>query len=157
MVDKINFVDFCIFKFFLKNVCFIYKEFVEFFGMIRQRIFCRMNCFEQSGVILKYIVIFDYDVFGYVYVVFGIILKFGVNVKDVIEVFKEDEYVKVIQCVFGFYNFVIYVIGFKDMREFERIIFEIFKKVFVIDYMDVMFIIEIIKFEIFQFLFFFYF
>ncbi|WCN27260.1 MULTISPECIES: Lrp/AsnC family transcriptional regulator [Thermococcus] len=147
MADKINPVDLRILKLLSKNARLTYKELAELLGTTRQRISRRMNRLEQSGVILKYTVIPDYDALGYVHVVLGITLKPGANVKDAIEALKEDEHVKVIQRALGSHNLVIHVIGPKDMRELERIISEISKKVPAIDHMDVTFITETIKFE----------
>ncbi len=77
MADKINPVDHRILKLLSKNARLTYKELAELLGTTRQRISRRMNRLEQSGVILKYTVIPDYDALGYIHVVLGITLKPG--------------------------------------------------------------------------------
>lgn len=147
MRDKITAIDLRILKLLAKNARLTYKELAELLGTTRQRISRRMNRLEQSGVILKYTVIPNYDALGYIHVVLGVTVKPDVDIEEVINVLKNDENVKVIQRAIGSHNLVLHVIGPKDMKELERIISEVTKKIPGIESLDITFITETVKFE----------
>ncbi|AIU70575.1 transcriptional regulator [Thermococcus eurythermalis] len=147
MRDKITAIDLRILKLLAKNARLTYKELAELLGTTRQRISRRMNRLEQSGVILKYTIIPDYDAMGYIHVVLGVTIKPDVDIGEVINVLKNDENVKVIQRAIGSHNLVLHVIGPKDMKELERIISEVTKKIPGIESLDITFITETVKFE----------
>lgn len=147
MRDKITAIDLRILKLLAKNARLTYKELAELLGTTRQRISRRMNKLEQSGVILKYTVIPNYDALGYIHVVLGVTVKPDVDIEEVISVLKNDENVKIIQRAIGSHNLVLHVIGPKDMKELERIISEVTKKIPGIESLDITFITETVKFE----------
>ena len=147
MSDKITAVDLRILKLLAKNARLTYKELAELLGTTRQRISRRMNRLEQNGVILKYTVIPNYDALGYIYVILGVTIRPEKDIDKVIETLKEDENVKIIQRALGSHNLVIHIIGPKDMRELEKIISEVTKKIPGIEHLDITFITETVKFE----------
>ncbi|WP_297512885.1 Lrp/AsnC family transcriptional regulator [Thermococcus sp.] len=147
MSDKITAVDLRILKLLAKNARLTYKELAELLGTTRQRISRRMNRLEQNGVILKYTVIPNYDALGYIYVILGVTIRPEKDIDKIIETLKEDENVKIIQRALGSHNLVIHIIGPKDMRELEKIIAEVTKKIPGIEHLDITFITETVKFE----------
>ncbi|MEO2152669.1 MAG: Lrp/AsnC family transcriptional regulator [Thermococcus sp.] len=147
MSDKITAVDLRILKLLAKNARLTYKELAELLGTTRQRISRRMNRLEQNGVILKYTVIPNYDALGYIHVILGVTVRPEVDVGELIATLKEDENVKIIQRALGSHNLVIHIIGPKDMRELEKIIAEVTKKIPGIEHLDITFITETVKFE----------
>jgi len=147
MGDKITSIDLRILKLLSKNARLTYKELAELLGTTRQRISRRMNRLEQNGIILKYTVIPNYDALGYIHVILGVTVKPGVNLDGVIEGLKEEENVKIIQRALGSHNLVLHIIGPKDMRELEKIIAEVTKKIPGIEHLDITFVTETVKFE----------
>jgi len=147
MRDKITAVDLRILKLLAKNARLTYKELAELLGTTRQRISRRMNRLEQNRVILKYTIIPNYDALGYIHVALGVTIKPDVNIDEVISVLKNDENVKIIQRTIGSHNLVLHVLGPKDMKELERILSEVTKKIPGIERLDVIFITETVKFE----------
>ena len=147
MADKITPIDMRILKLLAKNARLTYKELAELLGTTRQRISRRMNRLEQNGVVLKYTVIPNYDALGYVHVILGITLKPGVNLDEVIEELKKDENVKIIQRALGSHNLVVHIVGPRDMKELERTISEVTKKIPGVEHLDITFITETVKFE----------
>ncbi|WP_456367214.1 Lrp/AsnC family transcriptional regulator [Thermococcus sp.] len=147
MAEKINPVDLHILKLLSKNARLTYKELAELLGTTRQRISRRMNRLEQSGVVLKYTVIPNYEALGYVHVILGITLKPDVDIDEVTKMLAKDENVKILQRALGSHNLVVHIIGPKDMKELERIISGVAKKIPGIDHLDVTFITETVKFE----------
>ncbi len=148
MADKINGIDIRILKLLSKNARLTYKELAEILGTTRQRISRRMDRLERNGVIQKYTVIPNYDALGYVHVILGVTVKPGVDLDDVINAIKDDENVKIIQRALGSHNLVIHIVGPKDMKELERIITDVSKKVPGIDKLDITFVTETVKFEV---------
>lgn len=147
MADKITPIDMRILKLLAKNARLTYKELAELLGTTRQRISRRMNRLEQNGVVLKYTVIPNYDALGYVHVILGITLKPGVNLDEIIEELKKDENVKIIQRALGSHNLVVHIVGPRDMKELERTISEVTKKIPGVEHLDITFITETVKFE----------
>jgi len=147
VAEKINPVDLHILKLLSKNARLTYKELAELLGTTRQRISRRMNRLEQSGVVLKYTVIPNYEALGYVHVILGITLKPDVDIDEVTKMLAKDENVKILQRALGSHNLVVHIIGPKDMKELERIISGVAKKIPGIDHLDVTFITETVKFE----------
>ncbi|AHL22095.1 MULTISPECIES: Lrp/AsnC family transcriptional regulator [Thermococcus] len=147
MSDKITAVDLRILKLLAKNARLTYKELAELLGTTRQRISRRMNRLEQNGVILKYTVIPNYDALGYIHVILGVTVRPDVDVGELIATLKEDENVKIIQRALGSHNLVLHIIGPKDMRELEKIIAEVTKKIPGIEHLDITFVTETVKFE----------
>jgi DNA-binding Lrp family transcriptional regulator len=147
MSDKITPIDLRILKLLAKNARLTYKELAELLGTTRQRISRRMNRLEQNGVILKYTVIPNYDALGYIHVILGVTVRPDVDVDEITETLKEDENVKIIQRALGSHNLVLHIIGPKDMRELEKIIAEVTKKIPGIEHLDITFVTETVKFE----------
>jgi len=147
MADKINLVDLRILRLLSRNARLTYKELAELLGTTRQRISRRMNRLEQSGVVLKYTVIPNYDALGYVHVILGITLRPDVDIDEAIKELVQDDNVKILQRALGSHNLVVHIVGPKDMRELERIISSVTKKIPGIDHLDVTFITETVKFE----------
>ena len=147
MGDKITPIDLRILRLLAKNARLTYKELAELLGTTRQRISRRMNRLEQNGVILKYTVIPNYDALGYIHVILGVTIRPEEDIDKIIETLKEDENVKIIQRALGSHNLVIHIIGPKDMRELEKIIAEVTKKIPGIEHLDITFITETVKFE----------
>ncbi len=147
MADKITPIDMRILKLLAKNARLTYKELAELLGTTRQRISRRMNRLEQNGVVLKYTVIPNYDALGYVHVILGVTLKPGVNLDEIIEELKKDENVKIIQRALGSHNLVVHIVGPRDMKELERTISEVTKKIPGVEHLDITFITETVKFE----------
>ncbi|WP_297550391.1 Lrp/AsnC family transcriptional regulator [Thermococcus sp.] len=147
MSDKITAVDLRILKLLAKNARLTYKELAELLGTTRQRISRRMNRLEQNGIILKYTIIPNYDALGYIHVILGVTVRPDVDVGEVIATLKEDENVKIIQRALGSHNLVLHIIGPKDMRELEKIISDVTKKIPGIEHLDITFITETVKFE----------
>ena len=147
MSDKITPIDLRILKLLAKNARLTYKELAELLGTTRQRISRRMNRLEQNGIILKYTVIPNYDALGYIHVILGVTVKPDVDVGEITATLKEDENVKIIQRALGSHNLVIHIIGPKDMRELEKIISDVTKKIPGIEHLDITFVTETVKFE----------
>lgn len=148
MRDKINGIDIRILKLLSKNARLTYKELAEILGTTRQRISRRMDRLERNGIIQKYTVIPNYDALGYVHVILGITLKPTVDLDEIIQTLKDDENVKIIQRALGSHSLVIHIVGPKDMKELERIITSVSKKMPGIDKLDITFVTETIKFEV---------
>jgi len=148
MGDKINGIDIRILKLLSKNARLTYKELAEILGTTRQRISRRMDRLERNGIIQKYTIIPNYDTLGYVHVILGITVKPTVDLDDVVNTIKDDENVKIIQRGLGSHNLVVHVVGPKDMKELERIITEVSKKIPGIDKLDITFVTETVKFEV---------
>ncbi|WP_297062382.1 Lrp/AsnC family transcriptional regulator [Thermococcus sp.] len=147
MGDKITAIDLRILKLLAKNARLTYKELAELLGTTRQRISRRMNRLEQNGIVLKYTVIPNYDALGYIHVILGVTVRPDVDVGEVIATLKEDDNVKIIQRALGSHNLVLHIIGPKDMRELEKIITSITKKIPGIEHLDITFVTETVKFE----------
>ncbi|KUH32450.1 MULTISPECIES: Lrp/AsnC family transcriptional regulator [Thermococcus] len=148
MADKINGIDIRILKLLSKNARLTYKELAEILGTTRQRISRRMDRLERNGVIKKYTVIPDYDALGYVHVILGITVKPSVNIDEIIPTLVEDENIKIIQRAIGSHSLVIHIVGPKDMKELEKIISEVSRKIPGIDTLDITFVTETVKFEV---------
>ncbi|QDA31227.1 Lrp/AsnC family transcriptional regulator [Thermococcus indicus] len=148
MADKINGIDIRILKLLSRNARLTYKELAEILGTTRQRISRRMDRLERNGVIKKYTVIPDYDALGYVHVILGITLKPSVNIDEIIPALVEDENIKIIQRAIGSHSLVVHIVGPKDMKELERIIAEVSRKIPGIDKLDITFVTETVKFEV---------
>jgi len=148
MVDKINGIDIRILKLLSRNARLTYKELAEILGTTRQRISRRMDRLERNGIIKKYTVIPDYDALGYVHVILGITVKPTTDIDALIPMLVEDENVKIVQRALGSHNLVIHVVGPKDMKELEKIIAEVSKKIPGIDKLDITFITDTVKFEV---------
>ena len=147
MGDKITPIDLRILRLLSKNARLTYKELAELLGTTRQRISRRMNRLEQNKIILKYTVIPNYDALGYIHVILGVTVKPDVDLDEIVENLKGDENVKIIQRALGSHNLVLHIIGPKDMRELEKIIASVTKKIPGIDHLDITFITETVKFE----------
>ncbi|GAB6135560.1 Lrp/AsnC family transcriptional regulator [Thermococcus henrietii] len=147
MSDKITAIDIRILKLLAKNARLTYKELAELLGTTRQRISRRMNRLERNGVILKYTVIPNYDALGYIHVILGVSVKPDVNLDEIIEALKEDDNIKIIERAIGSHNLILHVIGPKDMKELEKIVSDIMKKVPGIDHIDITFVTDVVKFE----------
>jgi Lrp/AsnC family transcriptional regulator for asnA, asnC and gidA len=148
MADKITGIDIRILKLLSKNARLTYKELAEILGTTRQRISRRMDRLERNGIIKKYTVIPDYDVLGYVHVILGITVKPTVDLDEIIPELVADENIKVVQRALGSHNLVIHVVGPKDMKELEKIIADVSKKIPGIDKLDITFITDTVKFEV---------
>lgn len=148
MADKINGIDVKILKLLSKNARLTYKELAEILGTTRQRISRRMDRLERNGIIKKYTVIPNYDALGYVHVILGITVKPSVNVEEIIPALVEDENIKIIERALGSHTLVIHIVGPKDMKELEKIINEVSKKIPGIDKLDITFVTETVKFEV---------
>ncbi|NJE31013.1 Lrp/AsnC family transcriptional regulator [Thermococcus sp. 18S1] len=148
MADKINGIDIRILKLLSRNARLTYKELAEILGTTRQRISRRMDRLERNGVIKKYTVIPDYDALGYVHVILGITLKPSVNIDEIIPILVEDENIKIVQRAIGSHSLVVHIVGPKDMKELERIIAEVSRKIPGIDKLDITFVTETVKFEV---------
>ena len=148
MADKINGIDVKILKLLAKNARLTYKELAEILGTTRQRISRRMDRLERNGIIKKYTVIPNYDALGYVHVILGITVKPSVNVEEIIPALVEDENIKIIERALGSHTLVIHIVGPKDMKELEKIINEVSKKIPGIDKLDITFVTETVKFEV---------
>ncbi|NJE06179.1 Lrp/AsnC family transcriptional regulator [Thermococcus sp. M36] len=148
MSNKITDIDMRIMKLLSKNARLTYKELAEILGTTRQRISRRTDKLERNGVILKYTVIPNYDVLGYVHVILGITVKPSVDLDEVLNVLKEDENIKIIQRSLGSHSLVLHIVGPKDMKELEKIISEVSKKIPGIDKLDITFVTETVKFEV---------
>ena len=148
MADKINGIDLRILKLLSKNARLTYKELAEILGTTRQRISRRMDRLEKNGIIKKYTVIPDYDALGYVHVILGITVKPTTNIDELIPVLVEDENIKIVQRALGSHNLVVHIIGPKDMKELEKMISDVSRKIPGIDKLDITFITETVKFEV---------
>ncbi|ASJ12293.1 Lrp/AsnC family transcriptional regulator [Thermococcus thioreducens] len=148
MADKINGIDIRILKLLAKNARLTYKELAEILGTTRQRISRRMDRLERNGVIKKYTVIPNYDALGYVHVILGITIKPSVSIDEIIPALVEDENIKIVERALGSHNLVIHIVGPKDMKELERIINEVSRKIPGIDKLDITFVTETVKFEV---------
>ncbi|WP_297071279.1 Lrp/AsnC family transcriptional regulator [Thermococcus sp.] len=148
MADKINGIDIRILKLLAKNARLTYKELAEILGTTRQRISRRMDRLERNGIIKKYTVIPNYDALGYVHVILGITVKPSVSIDEIIPALVEDENIKIVERALGSHNLVIHIVGPKDMKELEKIINEVSKKIPGIDKLDITFVTETVKFEV---------
>nr|WP_206204372.1 Lrp/AsnC family transcriptional regulator [Thermococcus sp. LS1] len=148
VADKINGIDIRILKLLAKNARLTYKELAEILGTTRQRISRRMDRLERNGIIKKYTIIPNYDALGYIHVILGITVKPSIDLDEVISSLKEDENIKIIQRAIGSHNLVIHIVGPKDMKELERIIADVSKKIPGIDKLDITFVTDTVKFEV---------
>jgi DNA-binding Lrp family transcriptional regulator len=148
MADKINGIDIKILKLLANNARLTYKELAEILGTTRQRISRRMDRLERNGIIRKYTVIPNYDALGYVHVILGITVKPSANIDEIIPLLVEDENIKIVERALGSHNLVVYIVGPKDMKELEKIINEVSKKIPGIDKLDITFVTETVKFEV---------
>jgi DNA-binding Lrp family transcriptional regulator len=148
MADKINGIDIKILKLLAKNARLTYKELAEILGTTRQRISRRMDRLERNGIIQKYTVIPNYDALGYVHVILGITVKPSANIDEIIPILVEDENIKIVERALGSHNLVVHIVGPKDMKELEKIINEVSKKIPGIDKLDITFVTETVKFEV---------
>jgi len=148
MADKINGIDIKILKLLANNARLTYKELAEILGTTRQRISRRMDRLERNGIIRKYTVIPNYDALGYVHVILGITVKPSANIDEIIPILVEDENIKIVERALGSHNLVVYIVGPKDMKELEKIINEVSKKIPGIDKLDITFVTETVKFEV---------
>ncbi|MDV3104040.1 Lrp/AsnC family transcriptional regulator [Thermococcus waiotapuensis] len=146
---KIDPIDLRIIELLSKNARMTYKELAEALGTTRQRISRRMEKLERMGVIQKYTVVPNFDLLGYSYVLLGITLKAGVSIDEAIGKLKEVKHVTIIQKALGTHNLVVHVVAPKDMKEIQAIIEEISKAVPGVEHMDVTFITETCKYELF--------
>ncbi|NJE42264.1 Lrp/AsnC family transcriptional regulator [Thermococcus sp. GR6] len=148
MADKINGIDIRILRLLAKNARLTYKELAEILGTTRQRISRRMDRLERNGIIKKYTIIPNYDALGYIHVILGITVKPSIDLDEVISSLKDDENIKIIQRAIGSHNLVIHIVGPKDMKELERIIADVSKKIPGIDKLDITFVTDTVKFEV---------
>ncbi|WP_297520831.1 Lrp/AsnC family transcriptional regulator [Thermococcus sp.] len=148
MSNKVTGIDMRIMKLLSKNARLTYKELAEILGTTRQRVSRRMERLEKNGVIKKYTVIPDYDALGYVHVILGVTVKPTTNLDEIIPKLMEDENIKVIQRSLGSHNLVLHIVGPKDMKELERIISEVSRRIPGIDKLDITFVTETVKFEV---------
>ncbi len=147
MVKGISEIDMKILKLLSKDARLTYKELAEILGTTRQRVSRRMDRLEKSGIVKKYTVIPDYDALGYSHVVLGITLRPSVDIDEVIGNLRQIEEVKIIERAIGAHNLIVHVIGPKDMKELEKIISLISKKIPGLEKMDITFVTDVVKFE----------
>ncbi len=147
MVKGISEIDMKILKLLSKDARLTYKELAEILGTTRQRVSRRMDRLEKSGIVKKYTVIPDYDALGYSHVVLGITLRPSVDIDEVIGNLRQIEEVKIIERAIGAHNLIVHVIGPKDMKDLEKIISLISKKIPGLEKMDITFVTDVVKFE----------
>jgi len=147
MAKGISEIDMKILKLLSKDARLTYKELAEILGTTRQRVSRRMERLERAGIVKKYTVIPDYEALGYSHVILGITLRPSVDIDDVIENLRQIEEVKIIERALGAHNLVVHVIGPKDMKELEKIISLISKKIPGLEKMDITFVTDVVKFE----------
>ncbi|WP_297069972.1 Lrp/AsnC family transcriptional regulator [Thermococcus sp.] len=147
MADKITGIDIRILKLLAKNARLTYKDLAELLDTTRQRVSRRMDRLERNGIIKKYTVIPDYDALGYMHVFLGITVKPGTDVDEVIDALKDDENVIIIQKAVGSHNLILQMICPKDMKEMDKMLSNITKKVRAIDQLDVTFVTDTVKVE----------
>ena len=146
---KIDPIDLKIIELLSKNARMTYKELAEKLGTTRQRISRRMDKLERMGVIQRYTVVPNFDLLGYSHILLGITLKAGTDIDEVVERLKENKHVVIIQKALGTHNLVVHVIAPKDMKEIQGIIEGISKAMPGIEHMDVTFLTETCKYELF--------
>jgi len=149
MRTKIDKVDIKIIKLLSQNARMTYKELAERLGTTRQRISRRMEKLERSGVIIKYTVIPDFEKLGYLHAIIGITLKAGAGLDEIVEKLDKIEEVKIIEKAIGAHNLVVHVITQNDMKKMQEIINTISKEIPDIEHMDITFVTEISKLEVF--------
>jgi len=147
MVKGISEIDMKILKLLSKDARLTYKELAEILGTTRQRVSRRMDRLEKSGIVKKYTVIPDYEALGYSHVVLGITLRPSVDIDEVVENLRQIDEVKIIERGLGAHNLIVHVIGPKDMKELEKIISLISKKMPGLEKMDITFVTDVVKFE----------
>ena len=147
MVKGISEIDMKILKLLSKDARLTYKELAEILGTTRQRVSRRMDRLEKSGIVKKYTVIPDYEALGYSHVVLGITLRPSVDIDEVVENLRQIDEVKIIERALGAHNLIVHVIGPKDMKELEKIISLISKKMPGLEKMDITFVTDVVKFE----------
>lgn len=147
MAKGISEIDMKILKLLSKDARLTYKELAEILGTTRQRVSRRMERLERAGIVKKYTVIPDYEALGYSHVILGITLRPSVDIDDVIENLRQIEEAKIIERALGAHNLVVHVIGPKDMKELEKIISLISKKIPGLEKMDITFVTDVVKFE----------
>lgn len=148
MKNKIDKFDLQIMSVLAKNARINYRQLAELLNTTRQRVSRRLERLEREGVIKKYTIIPDFDRLGYIYVAIGISLKPGAPIDKIIETLKEDEEVKVIQRAIGYHQLIVHLVAPKNMKEIERKIHELSKKVEGLEGMDMSFVTDIVKFEL---------
>ncbi|ASJ03543.1 transcriptional regulator [Thermococcus profundus] len=146
---KIDPIDVKIIKLLSKNARMTYKELAEKLGTTRQRISRRMEKLERTGVVQKYTVVPNFDLLGYSHLILGITVRAGTPIDEIVEKLKTNEHVMIIQKALGTHNLVLHVIAPKDMKEIQDIIESISKDIPGIEHMDVTFITETCKYELF--------
>jgi len=149
MANRVDKIDIKIIELLAKNARMTYKELAETLGTTRQRISRRMDKLERIGIIKKYTIVPDYDRLGYSHVVLGITLKAGVDVDEIARALTKMEDIKIVQKALGAHHIVAHIIAPKEMKEIQRIINEISKNTPGIEHIDVTFITEDCKHEIF--------
>ncbi|NJE47853.1 Lrp/AsnC family transcriptional regulator, partial [Thermococcus sp. GR7] len=124
-------------------------ELAERLGTTRQRISRRMDKLERNGVVIKYTVIPNFEKLGYLHAILGITLKAGVDLDEIVEKLKGIEEIKVIEKAIGAHNIVVHVVTQSDMKKMQGIINAISKEIPGIEHMDITFITEVCKLEVF--------
>ncbi|MCO6041473.1 Lrp/AsnC family transcriptional regulator [Thermococcus alcaliphilus] len=148
MKKKIDKFDLQIMKILAKNSRINYRQLAELLNTTRQRVSRRLEKLEREGIIKKYTIIPDFDRLGYTYVAIGLSLKPGAPVDKIIETLKEDEEIKVIQRAIGYHQLIVHIVAPKNMKEIERKIHELSKKVEGLESYDISFVTDIVKFEL---------
>ncbi|RLF82634.1 transcriptional regulator [Thermococci archaeon] len=148
MKNKIDKFDLQIMGVLAKNARVNYRQLAELLNTTRQRVARRLERLEREGTIKKYTIIPDFDKLGYLYVAIGISIKPGTPIEKIIETLKEDEDVKVIQRAIGYHQLIVHIVAPKNMKEIEKKIHELSKKVEGLEGMDMSFVTDIVKFEL---------
>jgi len=148
MKNKIDKFDLQIMGVLAKNARVNYRQLAELLNTTRQRVARRLERLEREGTIKKYTIIPDFDKLGYLYVAIGISIKPGTPIEKIIETLKEDEDVKVIQRAIGYHQLIVHIVAPKNMKEIEKKIHELSKKIEGLEGMDMSFVTDIVKFEL---------
>jgi len=148
MKNKIDKFDLQIMGVLAKNARVNYRQLAELLNTTRQRVARRLERLEREGTIKKYTIIPDFDKLGYLYVAIGISIKPGTPIEKIIETLKEDEDVKVIQRAIGYHQLIVHIVAPKNMKEIEKKIHELSKKIEGLEGMDLSFVTDIVKFEL---------
>ncbi|HDH45599.1 MAG TPA: Lrp/AsnC family transcriptional regulator [Thermococcus sp.] len=148
MKNKIDKFDLQIMGVLAKNARVNYRQLAELLNTTRQRVARRLERLEREGTIKKYTIIPDFDKLGYLYVAIGISIKPGTSIEKIIETLKEDEDVKVIQRAIGYHQLIVHIVAPKNMKEIEKKIHELSKKIEGLEGMDLSFVTDIVKFEL---------
>ncbi len=147
MAKGVSEIDMKILKLLSKDARLTYKELAEILGTTRQRVSRRMDRLEKTGIVKRYTVIPDYEALGYSHVVLGITLRPSVDIDEIVGNLCQIDEVKIIERALGAHNLIVHVIGPKDMRELEKIITTISRKIAGLEKMDITFVTDVVKFE----------